>query len=163
MSDHRQNLDETDNRLLALLQRDGSLSQRELAERVGLSQNACWRRLHRLTEAGVLNGSRAVIDPVALGLELTVFVMIRTRHHDDAWARRFRARIEAQPEITEFHRIGGEWDYLAKAVVAGMAAYDDLYKRLIVDMDLERVTGVFSMETLFEGRPLMSPVGGSRG
>ncbi|REF69705.1 MULTISPECIES: Lrp/AsnC family transcriptional regulator [Paracoccus] len=154
MNDKTSSIDEIDNRLLALLQRDAGLSQRELAERVGLSQNACWRRLQRLTEAGVLQGSRAVIDAAALGLGLTVFVMIRTRHHDDAWARRFRARIESLPQITEFHRIGGEWDYMAKAVVGGMAGYDALYKQLIADMDLERVTGVFSMETIFEGRPL---------
>lgn len=154
MSDKKTETDEIDNQLLALLQRDASLSQRELAERVGLSQNACWRRLQRLTEAGVLQGSRAVIDAAALGLGLTVFIMIRTRHHNDAWSRRFRARIEFLPQIVEFHRIGGEWDYLAKAVVSGMAGYDALYKRLIADMDLERVTGVFSMETIFEGRPL---------
>lgn len=153
MNGSDRNFDEIDNRLLALLQRDASLSQRELAERVGLSQNACWRRLSRLSDAGVLNGSRAVVDPEALGLHLTVFIMIRTRHHDDVWARRFRARIEAQPEIVAFHRIGGEWDYLAKAVTTGMPGYDALYKRLIEDMDLERVTGVFSMETIFEGRP----------
>jgi Lrp/AsnC family transcriptional regulator len=157
MGGQSHDFDEIDNKLLTLLQRDASLSQRELAERVGLSQNACWRRLNRLTEAGVLKGSRAAIDPAVLGLDLTIFIMIRTRHHDDAWARRFRARIEAQPEIVEFHRIGGEWDYMAKAVTSSMAGYDALYKRLIVDMDLERVTGVFSMERLFEGRPLIAP------
>ncbi|MDS9467071.1 Lrp/AsnC family transcriptional regulator [Paracoccus sp. MBLB3053] len=156
MNDKGQIFDDIDNKLLTLLQRDASLSQRELADRVGLSQNACWRRLNRLGEAGVLRGSRAIVDPGALGLQLSVFIMIRTRHHDDAWARRFRARIEAQPEITEFHRIGGEWDYLAKAVTTGMVGYDALYKRLIEGMDLERVTGVFSMETIFEGRPLVS-------
>ena len=150
-------MDEIDNRILGLLQKDASLSQRELAERVGLSQNACWRRLSRLTEAGILKGSRAQIDAAALGLELTVFVMIRTRHHDDGWARRFRARVESLPEVTEFHRIGGEWDYMAKVVTTGMAGYDAVYKRLIADLDLERVTGVFSMETIFEGRPLVMP------
>lgn len=155
MNDKTVTIDEIDNRLLQWLQRDASLSQRELAERVGLSQNACWRRLQRLTEAGVLTGSRAVLDPARLGLGLTVFIMIRTRHHDDAWARRFRARIESLPQIVEFHRIGGEWDYMAKAVTTGMAGYDALYKRLIADMDLERVTGVFSMETIFQGRPLV--------
>lgn len=152
-------MDEIDNRLIALLQADASLSQRDLAERVGLSQNACWRRLQRLTDAGVLRGSRAVIDPAALGLELTVFIMIRTRHHDDAWARRFRARVESIPEIVAFHRIGGEWDYMATAVTTSMAGYDRCYKALIEDMDLERVTGVFSMETIFEGRPLRVPRG----
>lgn len=155
MNDKNVTIDEIDNRLLQWLQRDANLSQRELAERVGLSQNACWRRLQRLTEAGVLTGSRAVLDPARLGLGLTVFIMIRTRHHDDAWARRFRARIESLPQIVEFHRIGGEWDYMAKAVTTGMAGYDALYKRLIADMDLERVTGVFSMETIFQGRPLV--------
>lgn len=150
-------IDEIDNKLIALLQKDGSLSQRDLAEQIGLSQNACWRRLQKLTEAGILNGSRAVIDATALGLDLTVFIMIRTRHHDDAWSRRFRARMESIPEITEFHRIGGEWDYMAKAVTTSMAGYDRCYKALIADMDLERVTGVFSMETIFEGRPLRSP------
>lgn len=154
MNDNPVNFDEIDNQMLRILQQDASLSQRELAERIGLSQNACWRRLQRLTEAGVLQGSRAIIDAGRLGLGLTVFVMIRTRHHDDAWARRFRARIESLPQITEFHRIGGEWDYMAKAVVGDMASYDRLYKRLIADMDLERVTGVFSMETIFHGRPL---------
>lgn len=150
-------MDEIDNRLLALLQQDAGLSQRDLAERVGLSQNACWRRLTRLSETGVLKGSRARIDPGALGLDLTVFVMIRIRHHDDAWARRFRTRMESIPEVTELHRIGGEWDYMAKVVTTSMAGYDSVYKRLIANLDLERVTGVFSMETIFQDRPLRAP------
>lgn len=150
-------IDEIDNLILSALQQDARLSQRDLADRVGLSQAACWRRLQRLTEAGVLRGSRAVIDAQALGLALTVFIMIRTRHHDAAWARRFRARVESIPEIVAFHRIGGEWDYMATAVTTSMAGYDRCYTALIEDMDLERVTGVFSMETIFEGRPLRVP------
>ncbi|RNF34621.1 Lrp/AsnC family transcriptional regulator [Paracoccus methylarcula] len=150
-------LDQIDHDILKALQQDASLSQRELAERIGLSQNACWRRLQKLTEAGILRGSRASIDAAQAGLHLTVFVMIRTRHHDDAWAHRFRARVESIPEITEFHRIGGEWDYMAKLVTTSMSGYDRCYKALIEDMNLERVTGVFSMETIFEGRPLRLP------
>ncbi|SIS49829.1 Lrp/AsnC family transcriptional regulator [Paracoccus saliphilus] len=150
-------LDNIDHHILEALQQDASLSQRELAERIGLSQNACWRRLQKLTEAGILQGSRAIINAAGAGLHLTVFVMIRTRHHDDAWARRFRARVESIPEITEFHRIGGEWDYMAKLVTTSMSGYDRCYKALIEDMNLERVTGVFSMETIFEGRPFRLP------
>lgn len=150
-------LDKIDHRILEALQQDASLSQRELADRIGLSQNACWRRLQKLTDAGILHGSRAVINAAKTGLHLTVFVMIRTRHHDDSWARRFRARVESIPEITELHRIGGEWDYMAKLVTTSMSGYDRCYKALIEDMNLERVTGVFSMETIFEGRPLRLP------
>lgn len=154
MSDISANIDSIDHQILSALQRDSNLSQRELAERIGMSQNACWRRLQKLTEAGVLRGSRAVVSAADAGLHLTVFVMIRTRNHDDAWADKFRARIESIPEITEFHRIGGEWDYMAKLVTTSMSGYDRCYKALIKDMNLERVTGVFSMETIFEARPL---------
>lgn len=150
-------MDSIDHQLVAALQEDATQPQRQLADRVGLSQNACWRRIGKLTEAGVLQGSRAVVDPQALGLNLTVFIMIRTRHHDQAWAQKFRNRMESIPEITDFHRIGGEWDYMAKAVAPSMAEYDRIYKALIEDMDLERVTGVFSMETIFEHRPLCVP------
>lgn len=149
-------MDEIDNKILMALQGDASLSQRELADRVGLSQNACWRRIQKMTDAGILKGSRAMVDANALGLRLTVFIMIRTRHHDQAWSKRFRARVESIPEITDFHRIGGEWDYMAKAVTRSMADYDRVYKALIDDMDMERVTGVFSMETIFDHRPLRS-------
>lgn len=157
MNEQTHQIDEIDNRILSALQQDGTLSQRDLADRIGLSQNACWRRLQKLTQAGILQGNRAVIDAARAGLHLTVFVMIRTRHHDDAWAAHFRARVESIPEITEFHRIGGEWDYMAKLVTTSMSGYDRCYKALIRDMDLERVTGVFSMETIFTARPLRLP------
>lgn len=151
--------DAIDHKLIAALQADGGLSQRALADLVGLSQNACWRRVQKLTEAGVLKGSAARIDAAALGLDLTVFVMVRTRHHDAAWVRRFRQRVESIPEIIEMHRIGGEWDYLLKVVTTGMAGYDRVYQALIADLDFETVTGVFSMETMLEGRPLPVPKG----
>ena len=61
------------------------MSQRELADQVGLSQNACWRRLQRLNACGIIRGTRAEVSLVALGLDLTVFVMIRTSHHAKAW------------------------------------------------------------------------------
>lgn len=154
MNDRPAALDEIDHRILAELQADAGLSQRELADRLGLSQNACWRRLGRLREAGVLGASRAVIDPASVGLALTVFVLIRTRHHDDRWSASFCRRLEAIPEVVEFHRIGGEWDYMAKVVTTSMAGYDGVYKRMIADLDLERVTGMFSMETIFADRPL---------
>jgi Lrp/AsnC family transcriptional regulator len=151
-------MDTIDQEILIAMQRDGSLSQRALAERVGLSQNACWRRVQRLTEIGALKGTTARIDPRALGLDLTVFMMVRTRHHNADWSRLFRQRVEAIPEIVELHRIGGDWDYLLKIVTTGMGGYDRVYQRLIDSLDLEKVTGFFSMETILEGRPLVAPL-----
>ncbi|SDE48339.1 Lrp/AsnC family transcriptional regulator [Paracoccus isoporae] len=147
-------LDRIDLRILTALQADGTMSQRKLSEEVGLSQNACWRRLQRLNATGIIRGSRAEIDLSALGLDLTVFVMIRTRHHSKDWADGFRRHVEKLPEVTDFFRIGGDWDYLLKVTARGVAGYDAFYQRLITDLDLAAVTGFFSMEAILQNRPL---------
>ena len=147
-------LDQIDRHLLLALEQDAGLSQRALAERVGLSLNACWRRLKRLQDSRVLIGTRSVLSRDALGLDLTVFMMIKTHHHSGDWAKAFRAHVEAIPEVIEMHRIGGEWDYLARIVTTSMSGYDRVYIRLIEKFDLATVTGYFSMESIFEGRPL---------
>lgn len=147
-------IDATDKAILDCVQREGALSQREVAERVGLSQNACWRRMQRLISSGVIEGSRARVNAKAIGLTLTVFMMVRTRHHSQDWADRLRRHVEAIPDVVEFHRIGGEWDYLIKVVTSSMSGYDSVYRQLIEKVDLETVTGLFSMETILDDRPL---------
>jgi len=145
-------IDEIDRKILSCLQKDGSISQRDLAERVGLSQNACWRRLQRLNTTGLIRGTHADIDVAALGYDLTVFVMIRTRHHSKEWADDFRKHVERLPEVIDFYRIGGDWDYLIKVVTRGMSGYDAFYQKLITDFDLATVTGFFSMEAIIDNR-----------
>jgi Lrp/AsnC family transcriptional regulator len=145
-------IDSTDLKILSQLQSNGGLSQRELADLVGLSQNSCWRRLQRLTEAGLVKGTRTQIDLAMLGLDLTVLVMIRTRHHSKEWADSFRQHVERLPEVIDFHRVGGDWDYIIKIATSGMGGYDRFYQRLITNFDLERVTGMFSMEAIIQDR-----------
>jgi len=147
-------LDRIDRLLLAALQRQPGASQRALADDVGLSQNACWRRLKRLEQAGVLKGTQAVIDRHALGLDLVVFTMIRTRHHSLDWLTRFRAHVVAIPEVVDVFRIAGEYDYMLKIVTADMASFDRVYRSLIEELDLETVTSCFAMEAIAENRPL---------
>ncbi|MCP5038354.1 MAG: Lrp/AsnC family transcriptional regulator [Rhodobacteraceae bacterium] len=147
-------VDHLDRALLAELQRDASLSQRDLAERVGLSQNACWRRLQKLTARGILQGSRARICREKLGLDLVVFVMLRTRHHSDKWLRDFRQHVLSIPEVVDFHRIGGDYDYQLRVVTRDMISYDKVYQRLIEGVELDSVTSYFAMEAIAEGRPL---------
>ena len=150
----RKSIDQIDRKLLRELQRDASLSQRDLAERVGLSQNACWRRLKALTESGLLKGSRARIDRRKLGLDLVVFVMLRTRHHSADWLQAFRRHVLTIPEVIDFHRISGDYDYQLKVVTEDMASYDRVYRRLIEGVELDSVTSYFAMEEIAEGRPL---------
>ncbi|WOI34961.1 Lrp/AsnC family transcriptional regulator [Tritonibacter scottomollicae] len=147
-------IDQIDRDLLHILQRDGSLSQRDLAERVGLSQNACWRRLRALQDKGILRGTRAEVDRSQLDLGLVVFVMLRTRHHSADWLAQFRRHVLTIPEVVDFHRIGGDYDYQLKVVTRDMASYDKVYQRLIGGVELDSVTSYFAMETIAEGRPL---------
>ncbi len=150
----RKTFDQIDLAILNHLQQDATLSQRELAERVGLSQNACWRRLGALREAGVLQGASARLDRRKLGLDLVVFVMIRTRHHSADWLRAFRRHVLTIPEVVDFHRISGEYDYQLKVVTEDMASYDRVYQRLIEGVELDSVTSCFAMEAIAENRPL---------
>ena len=147
-------IDHIDRRLLIELQKDASLSQRDLADRVGLSQNACWRRLKMLNESGVLKGSTARLARERLGLNLVVFVMLRTRHHSAEWLQAFRSHVLTIPEVVDFHRIGGDYDYQLKVVTQDMTSYDKVYQRLIEKVELDSVTSYFAMEAIAEGRPL---------
>ena len=150
-------LDSIDRKILTVMQKDGALSQRDVAAAVGLSQNACWRRTKRLTELGVIEGVHARLNADLVGLDLTVFMMIRTRQHSEGWMREFRKHLAGIPEIVDVHRIGGDWDYLIKVVTTSMSGYDRVYKKLTAKVDLETVTGLFSMETILKDQPLHLP------
>ncbi|KPD13842.1 Lrp/AsnC family transcriptional regulator [Phaeobacter sp. 11ANDIMAR09] len=147
-------IDHIDLNLLRALQRDASLSQRELADVVGLSQNACWRRLKALNDKKVLQGATMRLDRGQLGLDLVVFVMLRTRHHSAEWLDTFRRHVLTIPEVVDFHRIGGDYDYQLKVVTQDMGSYDRVYQRLISGVELDSVTSYFAMETIAEARPL---------
>lgn len=147
-------IDQIDNLILTALQADASLSQRDLAEKVGLSQNACWRRLKALRESGVIKGTTTRLDREKLGLGLVVFVMIRTRHHSTDWLRTFRRHVSNLPEVVDFFRIGGDYDYMLKVVTHDMKSYDSVYQRLIERVELDSVTSYFAMEAIEEQRPI---------
>lgn len=146
--------DHIDRRILEALQRDAALSQRAIADVVGLSQNACWRRLQRLEASGAIKGRTVILNRAALGAGLVVFAMVKTRHHSADWLKAFRSHVQTIPEVIDFYRIGGAYDYLLKVVTADMAGYDAVYQRLIAKVDLETVTSFFAMEAIAEQRPI---------
>jgi Lrp/AsnC family transcriptional regulator len=141
-------LDSTDRKLLAILQEDATVPVAELAERVGLSQTPCWKRVKRLQDAGVISRRVALVDAEAVGLSLIVFVAVRTSRHDEDWLQAFARGARALPEVMEFYRMSGEVDYLLKVVVSDMAAYDRFYKRLIATAPLADVSSSFAMEQI---------------
>jgi len=140
-------LDAAERLLLRQLQYDASLPLVDLAESVGMSRSACWRRLQKLRESRVTRQQVMLLDPAALGLSLTVFISVRTNQHNAAWGRQFREVLDGIPGILEAYRMGGDVDYLLKAVVADMPDYDRLYQELIA-ADLFDVSAGFVMEEL---------------
>lgn len=141
-------LDPIDRRILRELQADATIPIAELAERVGLSQTPCWKRVKRLTEAGVIERRVAILDRDQLDLRLVVFVSVRTNRHDEEWLNAFAKGAAALPEVVEFYRMSGETDYLLKVVVRDIGAYDAFYKRLIAAAPLQDVSSSFAMEQI---------------
>lgn len=141
-------LDRIDAKILTALQADANQAIAELSESVGLSANACWRRIKRLEEIGIIRGRVALLDPMKLDLGVTVFVAIRTNEHNDAWLQKFNDAVEQIPEIVELYRMSGDVDYLMKVVVASIAHYDQVYKRLIQLVKLTDVSSSFAMEQM---------------
>lgn len=147
-------MDETDRRILRALQTDSRRSQRELADAVGLSQNAFWRRLKQLESDGVIQGYAARVDRAAAGVGLITFSMIRTRHHSATWLNDFRQLLTSIPEVVGFYRISGDYDYMLKIATEDIAAFDRVYQRITQRIELDTVTSYFTMEAIIDDRPL---------
>jgi Lrp/AsnC family transcriptional regulator len=136
--------------ILAQLQHDGTLSVDQLSERVSLSRNACWRRVKLMEEAGIIKGRVALVDAEKLGFGLSVFILVRTTRHEPEWLKKFRDAVSSIPEIIGVYRMSGDLDYVLRARVPDVKAYDRLYQRLIAKVPLSDVSASFVMEEIKE-------------
>jgi Lrp/AsnC family transcriptional regulator len=141
-------MDLIDRKIVACLQTDARLSIAQIADRVGLSQTPCWKRIQRLEESGVIRGRVALVNPQALGLGLTVFVSIATDDHTPVWRDAFVSVVGAMPEVLDIYRMAGDVDYTLRVVVKDMPAYDAFYKRLTEAINVKAVTSRFAMEAI---------------
>lgn len=141
-------MDNKDKAILHALQRDADVTVGELAERIGLSKSACWRRIQNLEEAGIIGAKVTLLNQQALGLSLTVFTAIRTHEHSGKWFEQFHDVTTNMPNVMEVHRLSGDIDYLMRAVVPDMNSYDSMYRDLIGKVNLFDVSSSFSMETI---------------
>jgi Lrp/AsnC family transcriptional regulator len=142
-------LDKTDCQLLHLLQQDAGLSLNELADAVHLTTTPCWKRLKKLEECGVIKKKVALLDPEKLGLSFTAFMMIKISDHSHEWYVRFVDIVADFPQVMEFYRMAGEYDYMLKVLVQDMRSFDAFYKELVNRIEgLTDVTSAFAMESL---------------
>ncbi len=141
-------LDRIDRKILFELMQDATLPVATLAERVGLSQTPCWKRVQKLEAAGVITSRVALVDPEKIGLGLTVFVEIEAADHTPEWRGAFAELVTDYSEIVEVHRMAGEVDYLLKVMVQDMAAFDQFYLEFTRRLPCRNVTSKFSMEVI---------------
>jgi Lrp/AsnC family transcriptional regulator, leucine-responsive regulatory protein len=138
-------LDSFDLKILAELQKDGGLSNYELADRVGLSASPCSRRVRQLEEDGVIRERSVKLDPRALGLDLTALIYIRMDRHTPERFEQFEAVVRAYPEVQECYLITGqEADYQLKITVPNM----DEYQRFLLNK-ITRIEGVIGVHSSF--------------
>lgn len=138
-------IDAFDLRILELLQRDGGLSNQEVAERIGLSASPCSRRIRQLEEAGIIEARVARLSPAKLGLDLTVIISIRMDRHTPERFDNFEAIVGSYPEVQECYLITGqEADYQLKVIVPNM----DEYQRFLLDK-ITRIDGVIGVHSSF--------------
>ncbi|GLO61403.1 transcriptional regulator [Vibrio sp. MACH09] len=142
-------LDKTDRKLLSILQTDSTVSLNELAETVNLTTTPCWKRLKRMEDNGVISKRVALLNPEKLGLLFTAFVLIKTIDHSHEWYHQFVETVTPFPEVMEFYRMAGEYDYMMKVQVEDMKCFDEFYKRLVNSVEgISNVTSTFAMEPL---------------
>lgn len=146
--DPMEELDLIDRKIVSELMRDATLSLAQIADRVGLSQTPCWKRIQKLETMGVLTRRVAIADPNRIGFGLTVFVGIEAPDHSAEWRERFTEVVTAIPEVMEVYRMAGQMDYLLRVSVRDMAAFDRLYKQLTDALPIKNVTSNFAMERL---------------
>ena len=130
-----QKLDNTDRKILALLQRNNNLSASEIAEKVGLSQSPCWRRINRMQEEGIISGGVAILNRKILGLNVVVFVNVKLSMHGWNMLNEFEEAIVSFPEVKlECWTISGGMDFTLRVVTKDIDSYEHFLRRKLLQL-----------------------------
>ena len=127
-------LDKLDRRILAILQKDGRLSMKDLGEQVGLSITPCIERVKRMERDGIISGYHARVNPAALGASLLMFVQITLSNKSGEMFEQFRREVLRIPQVLECHLVSGDFDYIIKARIREMSEYRKLLGDILLQL-----------------------------
>ncbi|WP_170334185.1 Lrp/AsnC family transcriptional regulator [Ruegeria arenilitoris] len=142
-------LDERDRRILTMLQKDSRISNADLAEAVGMSASALWRRVRSLEEAGIIERYGAVVNPTAMGLSFEAIVHVHLTRHDPEKIVEFIRAIEISREVQDCYATTGQADYHLRVLCADLAAYNSFLEDFLF-----RLPAVASAQTNVVLRPI---------
>ncbi len=137
-------MDQRDRQIIRALQKDGRISNQDLAEAVNLSPSPCLRRLRNLEISGVIRGFSASVDAAAYGLPITAFLSVRLERHNEETVKTFEQQIARFEEVLECYMLTGSVDYMLRVVAAGLGEYEDFVRNRI-----HRIGGIASIDTSF--------------
>lgn len=148
-------MDRAEREILRTLQKQGRISNVELAEKVGLSDSPCFRRVRSLEESGTIVYYGAQLDQRKLGFQVTAFVLVALETQDDTKLRDFLAGVEAEEHIVECHAMSGSHDYLLKVVARNMEHFSELsMQRILKFPGVKNIESNFSLLAVKEHAPL---------
>jgi DNA-binding Lrp family transcriptional regulator len=146
-------LDKLDRELLRLLQADGRLTNAELAQRIGLSASAAFRRLQRLERSGVIAGYSATLDGEAIGKPTTVFIEVTLASQVSTALDAFERAVAACDDVLECHLMSGDFDYLLRVAVADMRDYERVHRQRVAAFPhVARIRTAFAMRAVVARR-----------
>jgi Lrp/AsnC family transcriptional regulator, leucine-responsive regulatory protein len=149
------NLDASDRRILEQLQKDGRLTNLELAARVGLSPSPCLRRVRALEEHGYIDGYTVRLNRQQLGLNVMAFVLVKIERHAQIDMPGMRDAILALPEVLACYVTSGDFDLLLRVIVQDLGAYRDFaLDRLLGIQGIRDITTSFVIDSVTDDRPL---------
>ena len=142
-------MDKYDRQILALLQRDGRISNKQLAEKVSLSESSCLRRVRALEQAGAIDRYVALLSQNKVGLPGNVFVQIGLHREVESDLTAFEEAVRHIPEVMECYLMSGEFDYLLRVVVSDMADFERIHKETLTRLPgVARVNSSFGIRTV---------------
>jgi DNA-binding Lrp family transcriptional regulator len=146
-------LDKLDRQLLRALQADGRLSNADLAQRIGLSPSACFRRLQRLEEQRVIEGYSATLNGEAIGKPTTVFIEVTLASQVSTALDAFERAVAACDDVLECHLMSGDFDYLLRVAVADMRDYERVHRQRVAAFPhVARIRTAFAMRAVVARR-----------
>lgn len=135
-------LDRTDLGILAALQKNADARDEAIGEQLQCSRSAVLRHRTALEEAKFIRGYHADIDPKKVGLPTTVFTMVSLKQHGAGEFEKFSRELDAMPNVVEWSRLGGSWDFLLKFAVKDTQHHDALLYRILLMANVSRVRGM---------------------
>ncbi len=146
-----QEIDSIDHRILAILQRDGRVTNSQLSERVNLSPSACHRRVQQLEKSGYIRDYVALLDPRMVGRPDTVFVEISLSGQADEVLDAFEREVAKIPDVLECHLMAGQADYLLKVVAADTDQFAQVHRRYLAKLPgVAQMHSSFALKTVFK-------------